>query len=83
MQNRKDDIKNMSEYEPKAKPTMIHFVSRASVKIKDNFYTVEYGEDRQVDYDKVDIVEERKALIETCNLQVDSQIEEILKTFTK
>ena len=65
------------------KTTMIHFVSRASVKVNDNFYTVEYGEDRQVPEDCQDIERERKQLIEDCNLQVDNQVEEIVKTFLK
>lgn len=73
----------MEEYVSKAKPTMIHFISRASVKVQDNFYTVEYGEDRQVDYDSIDIDKERQLLIDDCNYQVDKQVEEILKTFIK
>lgn len=32
----------MSEYIPKAKTTVIKFSSRTSVKIRDNFYTMEY-----------------------------------------
>jgi len=68
--------------EAHAKTTMIHFISRASVKVQDNFYTVEYGEDRQVP-DNVDINAERKALIDDCNSQVDQQVEEIIKTFLK
>lgn len=70
----------MSEYVQKAKPTMIHFISRASVKIKDNFYTVEYGEDRQVD-ETMDIQKERQLLIDDCNYIVDNQVKDILTNF--
>ena len=73
----------MDEYIPKAKPTNIHFVSRASIKIQDNFYTIEYGEDRQVNYDEVNINKERQALINDCNNEVDNQIKEIYETFIK
>jgi len=72
----------MSEYQPKAKTSMIHFISRASVKVQDNFYTVEYGEERQVG-DDVNIIAERKALIDDCNEQVDQQVADIVKTFLK
>lgn len=72
----------MSDYIIKAKPTIIKFESRASVKVKDNFYTVGYGEERSVDFDEVDINKERQALIDDCNYQVDKQVEEILKTFS-
>ena len=66
-----------------AKITMIHYISRGSVKVNDNFYTVEYGEDRQIPEDCNNIENERKRLIEDCNLQVDRQVEEIVKTFLK
>lgn len=65
-----------------SKITTIHFVSRASVKVQDNFYTVEYGEDRQLT-DEVNIIEERNALIDDCNSIVDSQVKEIVQTFIK
>ena len=77
----------MEEYIPKAKPTVIKFTSRASVKIVNNgdhYYTIEYGEERQIDnFDEVDIDKERQLLIDDCNNQVDRQIEEIVKTFLK
>lgn len=61
------------------KPKMIHAISRASVKIGDSFYTFEYGEDREVppDFDMNKLDEEKKALWEDCNNQVDEQIAEI------
>ena len=78
----------MSEYVSKAIPKIIKFSSRASIKIvnggQEHYYTIEYGEERQVeDYGNVDIDKERKMLIDDCNNQVDSQIEDIVKTFMK
>ena len=77
-----------TNYVSKAIPKMIKFSSRASVKIvakgQDHYYTVEYGEERQIDnYDEVDIQKERQLLIGDCNMQVDAQIEDIVKTFVK
>lgn len=69
-------------YEPQAVVTTIKATSRASVKIRDNFYTVEYCEERAVpNTDDVDIEAERVALWDSVNTECDSQIEEIVKTF--
>lgn len=66
-----------------AKTTLIRAISRASVKISDNFYTVEYGEERNVEVeDSHGLLEEARAeLWETCNGEVDRQIEEIMQMF--
>lgn len=64
------------------KVTSIRATSRASVKINDSFYTVEWCEERSVD-EKDNIEEEREKLWETCNNEVDTQIEDILKSFSK
>lgn len=73
-----------NEYEVKGITTSIRFTSRASVKIVDNFYTIEACEERVIpDVEDVDIEEERKALWDTVNNEVDEQIEDILKTFKK
>lgn len=62
-----------------AKPTIIKFSSRASVKVKDNFYTIEYGEERQItDFENTDIDKERQLLIDKCNEMVDNQVQEIV-----
>lgn len=69
----------MNEYTQKAIPTTIKFCSRASVKIKDAFYTFEYGEERQInDYDNIDMDKEIEILTNQCNTVVDKQIEEIV-----
>lgn len=64
------------------KITTIKATSRASVKIHDSFYTIEYGEERSLD-ETDNVEEEREALWQTCNGEVDKQIEDILNSFTK
>lgn len=64
------------------KTTSIRATSRASIKVGDSFYTVEYCEERSIDPDD-NLEEERSALWDTCNTEVDAQIEDILKSFSK
>lgn len=74
----------MGEYTPKAVTTSIRFTSRASVKIGDSFYTIEACEERTIpDLEGVNIEEERSALWDTVNNEVDMQIQDIIKTFRK
>lgn len=69
-------------YEPKSKVTKITATSRAAVKIRDNYYTIEYSEERSVpDVEGVDIEQERIALWTDANTTVDNQIADIVKTF--
>ena len=71
-------------YESKTITTRITITSRASVKARDNFYTVEYQEERIIPEGvDVDIEEERKILWDTCNAEVDKQVEDILSTLVK
>ena len=66
----------------KAITTTIKFTSRASVKVGDSFYTVEACEERLIPaLDDINIEEERKALWDTVNKEVDTQIENILNCF--
>lgn len=68
----------MANYVPKAIPTVIKFTSRASTKIRDQYYTFEYGEERQINnFEEVDIEKEKRALVDDCNAVVDDQIKEI------
>jgi len=68
--------------ESKAKVTSIKATSRVALHIKDNFYTVEYTEERSVPTDiEVDMDHERTVLWDTVNGVVDEQCAEILKTF--
>lgn len=73
-----------TEYESKAIITTIKASSRASIKVNDSFYTVEYNEERVIpDIEGVNIEAERKLLWDTVNLEVDGQVEDILKIFKK
>ena len=66
----------------KAVTTRIVATSRASVKIKDSFYTVEFQEERTIPVDEeVDIKKERAELWDTVNTEVDEQIAQILDSF--
>ena len=62
------------------KVTTIRATSRCACKVKDNFYTVEYTEERALD-ENDNVQEEREKLWETVNSEVDNQIEEIFETF--
>lgn len=71
-------------YESKAVISKITATSRASVKIKDNYFTVEYSEERIIpDIDGISIKDERKLLWDTVNNEVDGQIQDILQSFSK
>ena len=62
------------------KITAIRATSRASVKVGDSFYTVEYCEERSIDPDD-NVEEERKKLWDTCNGEVDNQIEDTQRQY--
>jgi hypothetical protein len=76
----------------KVKTTKISATSRASIKMlvhgKEQYFTVEYSEERTVDYadgeenDKV-LDDARKDLWDVCNAEVDNQLQEIQDTFKK
>jgi hypothetical protein len=73
-----------SDYVSKAKISTIHATSRVSCKIRDNFYTVEYSEERTVPNIKgVDIEMERQLLWDAVNSECDNQVQEILDSFDK
>ena len=72
----------MANYEPKAVISKIQATSRMSLKVKDNFFTVEYSEERVIpDLEGVDIEQEKAALWEAVNSEVDNQAEVIYNTF--
>lgn len=74
----------MADYVSKATTTKITATSRVAIKIKDNYYTVEYSEERSVpSTDDVDIEKERQCLFDDVNAIVDEQAEDIIKTFQK
>ncbi len=64
----------------KAVTTSIKATSRVALKIRDNFYTIEFTEERSVPED-ADMDFERTALWDDVNKTVDDQCEEIVKAF--
>ena len=72
----------MAEYQSKAIVTEIKATSRVAIKIRDNYYTVEYTEERSIpDVEGVDIEQEQNILFDSVNAVVDAQAEDIIKTF--
>ena len=72
----------MVGYVSKAVITNIKATSRVAIKIRDNFYTVEYTEERAIpDADGIDIEIEQNLLFDSVNAIVDAQAEDIIKTF--
>lgn len=77
-------MNNDTNYTSKAITTQIRATSRASVKVRDNFYTVEYSEERTIpDIEGVNLEEEKRILWDDVNGEVDAQIEDIIKSFAK
>lgn len=74
----------MNNYVSKAVINKISATSRASVKIRDSYYTLEYQEERIIpDIEGVNIEEERIDLWNTVNSEVDRQIEITIKELSK
>lgn len=72
----------MAGYESRAIVTGIKATSRVAIKIRDNYYTVEYTEERSIpDVEGVDIEQEQNILFDSVNAIVDAQAEDIIKTF--
>ena len=77
-------MSNDTEYTSKAITTQIKATSRASVKVKESYYTVEYTEERTIpQIEGVDLEKERELLWECVNTECDNQINDILKSFAK
>lgn len=77
-------MSNDTNYESKAITTQIRATSRASTKIRDNYYTVEYTEERTIpQVEGVNLEKERELLWDAVNNECDNQIEEIIKAFAK
>lgn len=74
----------MADYVSKAKTKTIAATSRASVKVGDSFYTLEFTEERTIPQtSNVNITLEKDILWDEVNSQVDKQIEDVLRTFKK
>lgn len=77
-------VRKKKTYESKAITTSIKFTSRASVKMGDNFYTVEACEERMIpDLPDIDIESEKRLLWDEVNRQVDEQVDSIYEEFYK
>lgn len=74
--------RSKKQYESKAVTTTIKIASRASVKVGESFYTVEYCEERSLPED-ADVKQERKLLWDEANAECDEQIQDILKVYKK
>jgi len=67
-------------YESKATTTSISCTSRKSIKLGDNFFTVEFCEERAVPAD-ADMKEERRLLWECVDDECYEQVQEILAEY--
>jgi hypothetical protein len=77
-------MKMAESYEPKAVITKIQATSRMSLKVRDNYFTVEFSEERAIpDLEDVDIEQEKIALWNAVNAEVENQAELIYNTFNK
>ena len=66
----------MESYESKAIITKITATSRASVKIRENYYTLEFTEEHTIpQVEGVDIEAERALLWDIVNTEVDNQVQ--------
>lgn len=71
-------------YEQKGITTSIRFTSRSSLKIGDNFFTVEACEERSIpDIEGVDLKIERELLWDAVNEEVDKQFDNIFEQIKK
>lgn len=68
------------DYVSKAVTTSITATSRASVKVKDCYYTVEFSEERSLPQD-CDVEKERAILWDVVNTEVDNQVQDIVNMF--
>lgn len=69
-------------YTSKSITTKIMATSRMSIRVKDNYFTIEYTEERSIpDKKGVDLEKEREALWDTVNTEVDNQAQSIWETF--
>ena len=64
------------------KTSKIQTTSRISTKIMDTFYTFEYSEERLIE-DGDEVEEVREDLWETCNAEVDNQVQDVINAYKK
>lgn len=76
--------KTVPTYIPQGVPTEISATSRCSIKINDNFYTIEAAEKRTILNPEVaDMNKEWEDLFNSVNSVTDNQTADIIKTFKR
>ena len=72
-------------YKPQAETSTIKFTSRAAIKAKDNYFTIEATEERNVfpDMEGLDLEKEWEALCNSVNSIVDKQVDDIYEYMIK
>lgn len=76
--------KTETEYVSHCTPTEIYALSRCAIKVRDNYYTVECSEKRNISsIDGIDMEKEFELLFDELNSITDSQCQDIISTFTK
>lgn len=71
------------DYVQQAKTVKISATSKATIQIKNNYYSFSYSEERELPEDqcRVNLEKERELLWESLNAEVDNQIEQIIKLY--
>lgn len=66
-----------------ARTTTIRATNRMSLKIKDNFFTVEWCEERTLpeDVTNEELADERKKLWDICVRECENQVQEIVRVY--
>ena len=73
-------MSNDTKYTSKAITTTIRATSRVSAKIGDDFYTLEFSEERTIpDVEGINLEEERNLLWDDVNYTVDTQLDDTIK----
>lgn len=76
--------KKKEEYISHAIPKKITATSRCAIKIRDNYYTIETSEEREIsNLDGINMDKEWELLFNEINTITDSQIQEIFNEFKK
>lgn len=77
-------MSNDTNYVSKAITTQIKATSRVSTKIRDEFYTMEYTEERTIpQVEGVDLEKERKLLWDLVNSEVDNAMNDTIDFIEK
>ena len=77
-------MNNDTNYVSKAITTQIKATSRVSTKIRDEFYTMEYTEERTIpQVEGVDLEKERKLLWDLVNSEVDNAMNDTIDFIEK